>query len=199
MVVILKLRIAEGRRALRGWDHFWTVIRSQGENGKLFTARSVAMQCQPGVDADVRDYVRRLIRAGIAARVDGKVRLLKRPRATPSLRRDGTPFLQARGPQQMWNVMRREIGGFTLQQLAIDATTDEVSVTRRAAESYCRSLLVAGLLVDVGTTRTPVYRLKGSANTGPLPPAVLRSSLVYDRNLEVILGEPEIEAEEAGQ
>lgn len=195
MVVILKLRIAEGRRALRGWDHFWKVIRQLGEDGQRFTARAVAMQCQPGVDADVRDYIRRLVRAGIAERTFGKVRLLQRPRATPSLKRDGTTFLQAKGPQQMWNVMRRETGGFTLQQLTIDATTDEVSVSRSAATHYCRALCEAGLLINIGTPRAPVYRLTGSGNTGPLPPAVLRSSLVYDQNLEAIVGE-ETEAAE---
>jgi hypothetical protein len=193
MPIILRLAIAETRPVLRGFDHYWHVIRLLGDDGAAFTANAVADRCAPGVDADVRDFIRRLIKAGIADRVDGKVVLLSRPRATPSLKRDGTRCLQAAGPQQMWNVMRREVGGFTAQDLAIAATTDDVGVSQRAAEDYCVALCAAGLLVNIGG-RPRAWRLTGSGNTGPKPPKVMRSEMVYDQNLERIVGD--IDAEE---
>ena len=41
-----------------------------------------------------------------------------------------------------------------------------------------------------GPGRECRWRLKGSADTGPKPPMILRSKMVYDQNVGVIVGEP---------
>lgn len=195
-MTILRLVIAETRRVLRGHDHYWKVIRALTADGRGCTAAAVAKQCQPGVDQEVRDYVRRLIRAGVAHRAsDGLFYLNDRPRDTPRLRRDGTESELWRGRQQMWNVMRRATGGFTLKSLSIDATTDTVHVSEDAAQRYCRILFQAGVLVVANPERNPsraqlVYRLTGTGNTGPKAPVAVEARGIYDPNLERLVGEP---------
>jgi len=196
MPIILKVKIGASRPILRGHDHYWSVIRRLGTDGATFTAAAVSMDCQPGVEADIRDFIRRLCRAGIARRNEaGLVELLQRPSNTPRLARDGSENPQWRGRQQMWNVMRRSVGGIATKQLAIDATTDDVAVSEGAAKSYCQALHAAGLLIIVPKSRPAIYRLTGSANTGPKAPKVLASQLIYDENLAAIVGDV-IEAEE---
>lgn len=196
MPIILKVKIGESRPILRGHDHYWSVIRRLGAEGATFTANDVSMDCEPGVEADIRDFVRRLCKAGIARRDDaGRVELLQRSMFTPRLARDGSENLQWRGRQQMWNVMRRHVGGFTARQVALDATTDDVVVTEPAARAYCKSLAKAGLLLEGRGSGRGLYRLTGSGNTGPKAPKVLASQLIYDENLRSIVGN-EIEAAE---
>lgn len=196
MPIVLRVKIGDSRPVLRGHDHYWSVIRRLGADGATFTPKDVWMDCQPGVDADVRDFIRRLCKAGIArCNAEGRVALLQRPTYTPRLRRDGSENMQWRGRQQMWTAMRRSPGGFTAKQLAIDATTDDVVVHLAAAQLYCTSLRKAGVLVVQPGARPAVYRLTGSGDTGPKAPTVLASQLLYDPNLQAIVGD-EIEAEE---
>lgn len=167
-----------------------------GENDQTFTAAAVSRECQPGVEADVRDFIRRVIKAKKAERVDGKVRLLDRTRATPRLKRDGSINPQWLGPQQMWNVMRREVGGFTAQDVAIGASTDDVHVSENAADQYCKALAAAGKLLVIVEGRRGVretWRLTGTGNTGPKAPKVMRGRTVYDPNLESIIGDVDVE------
>jgi hypothetical protein len=196
-MTILRLVIAESRRVLRGHDHYWKVIRQLTADGQGCTTSAIADQCEPGVGKAVNDYVKRLIRAGIAYRdEDGLVYLKDRPRDTPRLLRDGSESQLWRGRQQMWNVMRRDVGGFTLKSLSIDATTDTASVSEDAAQRYCRILLEAGVLVVANPDRQPgsrhkiVYRLTGSGNTGPKAPIAVEARGIYDPNLERLVGEP---------
>lgn len=194
-MTILRLIIADSRRVLRGHDHYWTVIRDLTAEGQGCTTTAIADRCEPGVGKAVRDYVRRLIRAGIAYRgADDLVYLKERPRDTPRLLRDGSESELWRGRQQMWNVMRRAAGGFTLQELSIDATTDTASVSEDAAQRYCRILFHAGLLIVANPKRKHgerlVYRLTGSGNTGPKAPVAIEARGVYDPNIERVVGEP---------
>lgn len=195
MPIVLRVVIESSKPVLRGHDHWWRVARELGADDASFTASDIDKRSSPGHAADIRDFCRRLVKGGIAARVDGRLRLLKRPTDTPRLRRDGTECLQWRGPQQMWNVIRREVGGIAARDLSILASTDIVPVSLRAAESFLARLHGAGALIRVGTSRPSVYRLTGSANTGPLAPKFLRASMLFDSNTQQIVGSPEAEEE----
>lgn len=197
MPIILRLKIDGSKRVLRGHDHFWNILREQTLGGNSTTALAVAKECQPGVDADLRDFIRRLVKGGFAVRNDaGRIELLQRPVLTPRLNRDGSICPQWYGPQQMWTVLRRRIQGTTVRDLAMDASTDDIQVSKKAAEHYLRGLKAAGLVVVTKQAdRTSIYRLAPGANTGPMAPRVMRSSMVFDLNTARIAG-TDIEAEE---
>lgn len=191
MVLVLRLLVAGHKPLLRGWDHYWSLIREHGADRATFTAYQIAQHCEPGMDAEVRDYVARLVAGGIAERVDGRVRLLKRPRPTPCFYRDGRPFRQAQARQQLWNVLRREVGGVTIKDLAIAASTDDVPVTPKAAAHYAYGLTRQGILVKSKAAGSVgvYFRLTGTGNTGPRPPVLMRSQLVYDPNSGGVIGD----------
>ncbi|SFZ85968.1 hypothetical protein SAMN02983003_3140 [Devosia enhydra] len=199
MSAVLRLRIGSAEPLLRGNDHFWRVIMELSEGGSTFTLTDVEGRSECGTRAPIRDFVRRLVKGGLVEATPPEehgaptlYRLIERSRSTPTINRDGTAGRQGRGQQQMWNVMRRETGGWTAQELAISASTDEVSVSAATALAYTRTLCQAGLLVVVtpgGPGKKQVWRLKGSANTGPKPPKILRSKLVYDANTGKVLGD----------
>lgn len=195
MSIVLQLTVSGTKPLLRGHDHYWKVARELGNDGATFSAGDISRRSSPGHDAPIREFCRRLVKAGIAERVDGRLRLLLRPTETPRLRSDGTEALEWRGPQQMWNVLRREASGVTCADLAILASTDLVPVNGHAARSFLTRLQVVGAVVRVGKHRPAIYRLTGSANTGPLAPKLLRAAMIFDRNTQQIVGTPEAEEE----
>lgn len=181
---------------LRGHQHFWSVMREL----RRFTVADI----DGAGNADrhtVRDYIRRLERAGIIARagsepVPGNDRQIYEiavdpgPEA-PSVRRDGTlvprPGL---GNEQMWRAMKM-LGTFDYRDLAIAASTDEIAVRPATAKAYLKHLLRAGYLAVAAPAAPPrraaVYRLV--RNTGPLAPMIQRTDWVWDPNLAQVMGQ----------
>lgn len=113
----------------------------------------------------------------------------------PYLRKDGTDAQQGRGREQMWRAMKI-LKDFDYRDLAINASTDEVTVHALDAQSYVKFLARAGYLVQVtkskpgnkpGAGTRARYRLLPSRNTGPLPPMVQRVKRVYDPNTGQIM------------
>lgn len=208
MSVLLKLRMEAGKPILRGHAHFWSVIRDLGADGAMWSIGDVAGYCN-GVRPQVRDYVNRLVRGGyveVAERRTRKgctagsrvfYRLLKRPADAPSLNRDGSPARDACGQRQMWTAIRR-MKTFVVSDLAITASTEECRVKETTAQAYVLRLAAGGYLAvrEPGRPGKPaVWRLKPSMDTGPLPPAILRSRMVFDRNRNAVLGPVEAEEE----
>lgn len=200
-----------GRPALRGIEHFWSVIRELDEAGP-WTVREIDLRSRVRDQSTIADFVRRLEAAGMAAKT-GEVRRASphgraaplfrlighKPARAPRLRRDGTPGLQGRGQQQMWTVMRGPLArdGFTFNDLALWGSTDDVVVAKETAKKYVRHLASAGYLLQLraGAARRPaIWRLKPSMNTGPRPPLILTARIVFDQNR--MIAAP-FEAEEA--
>lgn len=205
MGCVLLLHVSSARPVRRGKDHFWAVIRELTSTNQAasFTIAEIAGFCDPGQKPSVRDYVVSLVAGGIIEKLgerrNVRYRLVSRPREAPSFTRDGRPTQTGAGRQQMWNVMRRARDGFTADELAIWASTDTVRVLATSAYAYAAALEKAGLLVIItpATTQSKArYRLKGSANTGPKAPALLKSEIVFDRNTNSVAGDPE--ASESG-
>lgn len=187
----------------RGYVGFWAVIRSLDRDGP-WTVKMVVGQCNV-TRKTVQDYILSLHRGGIAEIVDERptggfgacqqerwFRLTRRPVEAPRLRKDGTPCLPT-GQSQMWRAIRA-LGTFTYHELAHAASTDDVQIAPQAAKTYSNRLGRAGYLIPVQPGKPKVatlWRLKPSMNTGPLPPLIMRTKLVWDQNKqEVVAAEP---------
>lgn len=209
MPIQLELRVTSGTPVYRGHDHYWSVIRDLGKGGRLFTFQEIDLRCNDRDGKCISDYVLRLLRAGFleiadvrdnvvtryastnkSSRSENVYRLLKRPAATPILNRDGSPGKLGQGQVQLWTAIR-SLAAFDVQELAIAASTEDVSVRSKSAQAYVYRLELAGYLQVLrrGKAATPgIWRLKPAMNTGPKPPKILRSKLVYDANLKKIMG-----------
>lgn len=204
MSIILKFEVPPGKPILRGNEHYWSVIRELDQAGS-WPIGDVHARTN-GVDrSTVRDFVKRLVAGGFAEDAqDGteaqpRFRLLKTPMAAPRLRRDGTVAAQGRSQVHMWNVIRGPMSreGFTFRDVALYGSTETLTVPPVTAKSYIQHLARAGYLLCVrkGRPRQPaVWRLKPAMNTGPKPPLILRSQIVFDQNRNEAIGP--VDAEE---
>jgi hypothetical protein len=187
-----------------GYEGLWQVIREK----RRFTV--VEVQDETGHRKDtVRDYVKRLERAGYVKMADARRINAANPtkiyalvkdvgREAPRLRRDGSPCYQGRNREQMWRTMKMlsaNGGTFSPRDLAVAATTEVAAVDVGDAKDYAKHLLKAGYLVLVKASnphRQAEYRLV--RNTGPKPPMVQRVKQVFDPNLNaVVWPRPEVD------
>lgn len=194
----------------RGPEHYWKMARSFGAAG--FTLEQLA-GCTNGVAySTVKHWVYDMVKIG-AIRVVGERKssiglpakiyaVAIRAAKAPVQRRSEYQGVRGRLQQQMWTAMRT-LGAFRLVELALCASTEEFPVKLRTAEGYVRCLTRAGLLIPVvpykrgGNGRgvgakAGVWRLKKSADTGPLAPKVFSASIVFDANRAVVVGQAEV-------
>lgn len=187
-------------RVPRGQDGFWQIIRALDAKGP-WTVNDVHGETNVRHRATVQDYVYRLEKAGIAAVVGSRskaltgskeklYRLNKRPAATPSLRRDGTPY-DAPAQQRLWTAIR-SMKSFAVRELAYAAAGSSGPVPFRTTIRYVVHLASAGYLASLGGGG---YRLKPSMNTGPAAPKILRMHVVWDVNRNESVGGDTIDAE----
>ncbi|RLQ88887.1 hypothetical protein [Notoacmeibacter ruber] len=209
MSAVLEFGRPPEKPILRGIDHFWTEIRKiAAANEGCFTVVEIWNTTNRTDRSTVKDYVHRLVKAGFAEETgevrdlaNGKsltpvYRLLRSPKKTPRLNRDGSLALQGAGQQAMWNVLRgpESRAGIRAADLALCASTDIVPVTQQTASSYLKRLGAVGI---VDQLRRGVWRLNPKHNSGPLPPRILRTRIVYDQNRKAAFAP--ILAEEDGQ
>jgi hypothetical protein len=177
-----------------------------GRKMKTFTMSQLADAISADRDA-VRTYVHSLLKGGIIAHHDkvpaptgvfgvkptasnlSQVYRLVRDVGleAPRLKRDGTPCRQGLAREQMWRTMQ-ELVSFSPRDLAGTASTDLIPVSEVDAKAYLKALKAAGYLqvVREATKRTQAcYRL--IKRTGPLPPMVQRTKVVFDQNLGEIV------------
>jgi hypothetical protein len=206
MSIQLELKVTAGKPIYRGHDHYWSVVKDLGKNGRLFTFHEVALRSNDRDDHAVADFIKRLHAAGYLERVEqrtvanpegGTARhnvycLVKRQAVTPIINRDGSLGTQGLAQLQIWNAMRA-LPSFSSIDLAVTATTPDVGVLKATANRYARHLQDAGYLQILrlgGAKVQRIWRLKPSMNTGPNPPKILRTKAVYDTNRKVIMGTP---------
>ncbi len=173
-------------------DALWAAIRAFKEP---FTARDLRRETRC-TDSQVSEYLKGLLAAGIVdlAR-DGKnpgnppgtahlYRLVDdRGPVAPRVRRDGSEVTQGQGRTNMWRVMR-VLGQFTVQELAIHASTEQHQVKPGEADKYCQFLAQAGYLRRTGSK---AYRSLSSRYSGPRAPMIQRIKQVYDPNLKKVV------------
>mgnify|MGYP001067439263 CR=1 FL=1 len=204
MSIVLKLTAKKGKPVLRGINHYWSVIQGFEAAGQSFTIGDIraVSEAHP---SDVADFLRRLEKAGIIERTGSCIvaltgnetptyRALLRQSATPRIRRDGTVLTGATRQQCMWNAMRSPLGrsGFTARDISAYALNGATKVNVTTANSYILLLARAGYLVVLekgGPARLTTYRLAPDMNTGPLPPMILRTKIVFDQNRHEVVGD----------
>lgn len=176
-------RDAEGRQVI------WEAIRAQA--GSEFTIPDLFKDTWV-TPYTIRSYLRSLVAAGIAERIDCgrnlvKWRLLRdEGYYAPRVNRNGEPVTQGLGVEQMWRTMRI-MKEFTSTDLMLHATTDQVAVTIMTAKSYCSMLLSCGYLICIqkaNAHRQATYRL--IRNSGPLAPQIQRVKQVFDPNSKAV-------------
>ena len=195
--------LVQGVRPVRaGRDYFWQKLLEASRDGGSATVKELRGVCDPGHDEALRSFLARMYDAGHVERLDDRppyrFRISSPQRDCPVISGDGKPSLKGRAQQQMWNVMRRARLGFTVEQLMIDATTDDVVVGFETAISYLRLLFRAGVVKITSNGRKPadrVFVLTGSGNTGSKAPRRMRAAFMYDPNTCSVLGEVVAEEE----
>lgn len=118
----------------------------------------------------------------------------------PRLRRDGSRVTQGLVQEQMWRALRMLKGDINARELSAHASTPAVTVDESAAEHYLGVLHKAGYLQctkvgkglgHVGRGVQARYILVPICNTGPRPPMVCKTKVLYDPNLgEVVHAHP---------
>lgn len=189
MPIVLKLRIGGCERLLRGQEHFWQVMRRLSREHGSFSIREIDLASNAPKGAIGR-YVRDLVAIGhVQSCGEGRYEIVRDQAATPRIGRRST------GTQAMWNVLRGPLGrdGLTYRDVAAFASTERSPVSPETARAFLRTLFDAGYLVTLGKGKAgnpTVWRLKPAMDTGPMPPMILRSKLVYDQNANKVMGEP---------
>lgn len=178
-----------------GPQAYWDAMRRLTARAGSFTTRDLAERFADRSENTTACYVHACVREGYLD-VVGELpastpagRPFKRfavkvtaPLDAPFEKFDRRPQLGG-GQQQMWTVMRA-LPSFTSRDLAVHASTDEVTISAETARVYCWRLRKAGYLLELGRTgRWLVLRLKPGMNVGPKPPAIIDAgSVVADRN-----------------
>jgi hypothetical protein len=196
MTAMINIKVAGVRAVRSGSDYFWSKLLEASRDGGSMSLVELRGVCDPGHAGAVTSFMKRMLDAGYVERSGEKppyrFRIVKPQRDYPLVTADGRPSLQGRSQQQMWNVMRRERLGFTIDQLVIDGSTDEVRVTDAAASSYVGLLVRAGVVKitrEGKTQKERWYVLTGTGNTGPKAPRRMRSTFMYDPNSSTVLGD----------
>lgn len=196
----LKLTISEARPIRHGADYWWSVILDITRTAEVFSYKELDGLSDPYKDRYLGRFLVKLEKAGFIEKVTGDTytagarvyRLLKRQSLTPVISFDRKQSIVGQRQQNMWNVMRRRHQGFTIDELVLDASTEDAIVARNTAKQYVMLLEGAGLLACTKRFKPGqgcnIYVLKGSANTGPKPPSKMKASMVYDPNRGVIVG-----------
>jgi Fe2+ or Zn2+ uptake regulation protein len=179
---IASSRDAEGRQVI------WEAIRAQGD--AEFRVHDVTAATWISRHT-VRSYINCLTAGGILDRRetdDGYRWRLARDEGfyAPRLNRAGQPVHQGLGVEQMWRTMRR-LKEFTVDDLKLYASTDEVAVTLATVRDYCKMLLACGFLTCIqkaNADRRATYRL--TRNSGPLAPQIQRVKRVFAPNSKTV-------------
>lgn len=107
----------------------------------------------------------------------------------PRVRRDGSLVTAGRGRKNMWRVIK-VMSEFDFHEVAMQASVDDVTVSRNEAKDYVGHLHKAGYLRLVRKSKPGTaarYKLIKSRFTGPKPPMIQRVKHVYDPNLRKVV------------
>lgn len=193
----------------------WEAIRAMGmeaEWEKYDIARKADL-----VDQTVGTYLQALVKAGIVVETRREkvgnvgVRIwyrlaIDKGVEAPRLRRDGTEVTQGLAQEQMWRTLRMLQADTNARELAAHASTPAIPVAEAAAVDYLKVLFAADYLActkegqrsgKAGILAPARYRLKAARNTGPRPPMVCRTRVLYDPNLDDVVWAARVTDEDA--
>jgi len=188
---------------------YWKSACAFGRAG--FTVAQLA-GCTCGVaNSTVRQWVRDMAsqgelkvvgsEPGIAGKDKHRYAVSRLRMKAPVVRRPEFKGTLGRAQQQLWNTMRMLKESWTLAELVLTASTEEILVSRNTANKYVAALARAGI---VQVVKSPAYGQKGKLGaiagryrltrkiTGPKPPRILAAQFVFDPNSDKIIGASEV-------
>ncbi|MGO7794513.1 hypothetical protein ACC740_05375 [Rhizobium ruizarguesonis] len=199
MNTCLKLTVADTRPLRRGSEWFWSVLMEKSADGATVTAADIKGASERYQQTAVKLFFQRMVKAGFVHQSDTppfRYTVLKRQPNYPLVTEGGSISKMGLGQQYMWNIMRRSPRGFTIAEIAANASTDDVVINVRSAKKYILRLERAGVLklltkLDAGQRgqKAHVYVLPGSQNSGPKAPRLHKATLVYDPNSGSVKGD----------
>lgn len=172
-------------------ERMWSAMRTLVN----FTPTEIEDKAHPIKRGAVTDYLEGLVKAGYVGcvaptdrRASGHFRptqyqVIKFAAVTPQVDKNGAPVQVNLGVMAMWRSMKvRKV--FDAELVATDATQGSVTCTLWTAKSYLTQLSKAGYLKveRAASNGGGLARYRLVRDTGPLPPAVTRAKVVYDRN-----------------
>lgn len=167
-------------------ERMWAAMKTLVD----FTPAQIEDRAHPVHVTTVLSYLEGLVKAGFVERVGECRRFTAQPfrvvrfaAVTPQLDSNGKPIRPNLGVLAMWRAMKVR-RTFDASLVAADATQGTVACSIATAKAYLKHLGRAGYLAEVRKPHNggglTVYRLV--RDTGPLPPAITRAKVVYDRN-----------------
>lgn len=193
----------------------WEAIRALGTEA-TWTRYQIARAANVE-DNTLNTYMQALLKAAIVAKVseekisnvasEASYRLIRdEGLEAPRLRRDGSRVTQGLVQEQMWRALRMLKADTNARELAAHASTTTVPVSESAAEHYLGALKLAGYLActkegkglgRAGKGMLARYRLMPLFNTGPRPPMICKTKVLYDPNLDRVVHAPTVTEEDA--
>jgi len=198
-------------KKLHGPAHYWRIMKRLTLDAGSFVLDDVVQETNTVSQSTVKAYLYALLKTG-----DVAVAKRREPRAkggfanryivthwsarAPVQRRPAFTGDKGRRQRQLWNAMRA-LPQWTIRELAIAASTEDVAVAEGIAQAYVLALQAAGAVLALrpyakarpgsSGASAGLYRLKPSANTGPRPLEVQRIGAlrVFDPNRNAYLGE----------
>lgn len=166
-------------------ERMWAAMLQLGR----FEAAQIERAAHPASPATLKTYIQSLAKAGFL-RAEGEAKLsrritwvvAKRQAKAPMLDRNGQAIKPALGTLAMWRAMKvRKV--FDAAEIAADATQGGMTCPIGTVKSYLKALMRSGYLrVEMKSKPGTLARLRLINDTGPLPPAVTRAKVVFDRN-----------------
>jgi hypothetical protein len=182
----------------RGPEHYWKAACDFGPKG--FTVSELFWATNARTRGVVSEWINKMVALGHIALIEKRdvkprgqfVYAVTRPTTKAPVDPD---IKHGRIARHLWTAMRN-LPMFTVGELAAAASTDDVVISRKSASDYVRMLELAGALVVVREAKrkslnSGVYRLKKSADTGPLAPREISAKVLIDRNTGKALGAAE--------
>jgi len=181
-------------------DALWAAMRNQ----RRFSINSAGDGAQVA-RSTAKSYVQSLVAGGVIV-FDGMMTSAKGfPEkaytftaddvsvAAPRVRKDGAASRIGAVQDQIWRTIKM-LKVFTVHELAVEGSTEEVRVRPDTAIGYLRILAAAGYLVAEGRGKAIIYRVVPTLCRGPEAPVVQDLQRVYDPNRRKVVWEREVTA-----
>ncbi|WP_431287499.1 hypothetical protein [Roseateles chitinivorans] len=166
-------------------ERMWAAMLQLGR----FQAAQIEQAAHPAKHTTLQTYIQCLAKGGFI-RTEGEAErfscatwvVVKRPTKAPMLDRNGEAIKPSLGTLAMWRAMKvRKV--FDADEIAADATQGGMTCSRATVRTYLQALLRSGYLrVEKAGGPRKLARLRLVNDTGPLPPAITRAKVVFDRN-----------------
>ncbi len=173
----------------RGHSGFWQIMRELDECG-AWSINDVADRTNDRRD-NIADFVKRLIAGGYASQSGMNSKghkqyvLLKKPRDTPRLRRDGSECEELINATLWRSIRMAKV--FTASEIA-----EYSAIKRSTAKRYFQELArVSILAIDKKGEPAEETRYRLIKDIGAQAPQILRADAVFDPNSATVLGEAE--------